>query len=61
MTAKSNHAIVIAMLSDWLQISCQFFNQREVKAKPITPRPYMHYFSCYLSKLQVIAVNSDWS
>ena len=39
-----------------LKISRQFFNQLE--EKPIAPCP--RDFSCALSKLQVIARNSDW-
>ena len=41
-----------------LKKSCQFFNQWEAKSKPIAP--WTRDFSRALSKLQVIARNSDW-
>ena len=60
MTVESNYVIAIATLSDWpwIKDSRQFFNQREVKPKPIAPRT--RDFSCASSKLQVIAMNCDW-
>ena len=56
MTVEGDYAIAIAALSDWLKISRQFFNQWE--AKPIAP--CSRDFFRTLSKLQVIARNSDW-
>ena len=41
-----------------LKISRQFFNQREAKPKPIEPTT--RDFSRALSKLRIIASNSDW-
>ena len=58
MTIESTYVIAIAMLSDWLKDSCQFFNQREAKPKPIAPST--RDFSRALSELQVIARNCDW-
>ena len=69
MTVESNYAIAIATFSDWLKTrqlvkklasiySRQFFNQREVKPKPIAP--CTGDFSCALSELQIIAKNCDW-
>ena len=58
MTVESDYAIAIAALSDWLKISRQFFNQWEAKPKPIAP--CSRDFFRTLSKLQVIARNSDW-
>ena len=49
----------IDSLSDWRKkTSASFFNQRETQPKPITP--CARDFSRPLSKLQVIARNSDW-
>ena len=58
MTVENNYAIAIATLSDWLKISRQFYNQCEAKQKPIAP--CTRDFSRALSKLQIIARNSDW-
>ena len=58
MTVESNYAIAITTLGDWLKISRQFFNQWEAKPKPIPL--CTHGFSRALSKLHVIARNSDW-
>ena len=58
MTVESNDAIVIATLGDWLKVLREFFNQRDTKPKPIAP--CTRSFSRALSKLQVIARDSDW-
>ena len=60
MTVESNYAIAIAIatLSDWLKDLREFFNQWEVKPKPIAP--CTHDFSRALSKLEVIPRNCDW-
>ena len=51
MTVESNYAIAIAIaiagLSDWLKDLREFFNQWEVKPKPIAP--CTHDFSRALS------------
>ena len=54
MAVENNYAIVIAKLSDW----SKFFNQWEAKPKSIAP--CTRDFSCALSKLLLIARNSDW-
>ena len=56
MIVESNYVIANATLSDWLMR--QFFNQWEVKPKPIAPRT--RDFSRASSELQVIAMNCDW-
>ena len=58
MTVESDYAIAIATLSDWLKDSRQFFNQWEVKPKPVAPR--RRDFSRASGELQIIARNSDW-
>ena len=58
MTVKSNYVIAIAMLSDWLKDSCQFFNQWEAEPKPIAP--CTRDSSRALSEFQVIARKGDW-
>ena len=58
MTVESNYVIAIATLSDCLKDSRQFFNQWEVKPKPIAP--CTRDFSRASSELQVIARNFDW-
>ena len=50
--------IVIATVSGWLKSLALVFCQLEAKPKPIAP--CARDFSRALSKLQVIARNSDW-
>ena len=58
MTVESNYVIAIATLRIGLKVSRKFFSQLEAKPKPIAP--CTRHFSRALSKLQVIARNSDW-
>ena len=58
MTVESNYAIAIATPIDCLKVLDQFFNQWESKQKPIAA--CKRDFSRALSKLHVIARNSDW-
>ena len=60
MTVESNYVIAIATLSDWLKESRQFFNQWEVKPKPIPIAPCTRDFSRASRELQVVARNCDW-
>ena len=47
------------MLCDWLKkISCHFFNQSEVKLKPIVT--FSHAFSRAWHQLPVFASSFDW-
>ena len=58
MTAERNYAVVIATLVAWLKSLAPVFQPMRCKTK--TSRSFMHGFSGALSKLQVIAGNSDW-
>ena len=58
MNVQSDDAIAIATLGDWLKVSRQFSNQWETEPKPSAP--CTRSFSRALSKLQVIARDSDW-
>lgn len=57
MTVESNYLIAIVMLSDWLKNLGRVF--QPIKSRPKSIVPCMHDFSCALSKLEVIAWNSD--
>ena len=56
MTVKSNYVISIATLSGWLKRLAPNFQPMRSKTKTNRTR----HFSRALSKLQVIARNSDW-
>ena len=56
---KVDDAIVIVILSDWLKYLAPVFPPMRRKLKTIPPRARA-IFSRVLSKLQVIARNSDW-
>ena len=51
MTVESHYVVAIATLCDWLKISRQFLNQSSYEKQNQNRA---------LSKLQVIAGNSDW-
>ena len=58
MTVESNYSIAIATLSDWLKNPAHVFQPMRRQTNPIATctRP----FSWPLSRLHVIASNSDW-
>ena len=59
MTAERNYAVAIATLGAWFKSLAPVFQPMRCKTK--TSRSlYTHGFSGALSKLQVIAGNSDW-
>ena len=58
MTVESNCAIAIATLSDWLKNFAPVFQPMRCKTQPISP--CTRDVSRVLSKLRVIARNSDW-
>ena len=58
MTVESNYVLRLLRLVIGLKVSRQCFSQLEAKPKPIAP--CTRDFSRALSKLQVIARNSDW-
>ena len=58
MTVKSNYAITIATLRDWLKRLAPVFQPMRSKTKPIAP--CTRDFSRALNKLQIIARNCHW-
>ena len=58
MAVESNNAIAMAAFSDWLKNLIPVFQPMRNKTKPIAS--CTRDFSRALSKLQVIARNSDW-